>query len=110
MLDRSVAPTKPKSRVSLSPIRATKSTPKSIKLLTPKLSENSTEKVQQSQSHKALKTDSDSSSTFLADVGDEAASWFSEVLQTSSLRLVRMSPSFKRSTDPLYAPDGQVIS
>ena len=43
------------------------------------------------------------------DIGDEAATWFCDFLQTPSLRLVRMDPSFKRSTDPKYAPDGQVL-
>lgn len=43
------------------------------------------------------------------DLGDELASWFSEVLQTDDLRLVRMAPSFVRPTDPQYAPLGQVI-
>lgn len=34
--------------------------------------------------------------------------WFERFLGVSSLRLVRMAPSFKRQTDIEYAPRGQV--
>jgi uncharacterized protein len=36
-----------------------------------------------------------------------AGPWFSKVLQLDGLRLVRISPDFKRNTDPRYAPNGQ---
>ncbi len=43
------------------------------------------------------------------DYGDEISSWFAGILQLPNLRLVRISPEFRRMTDPIYAPNGQVI-
>ena len=42
-----------------------------------------------------------------SEISEDASKWFSDYLESPNIRLVRISDSFERKTDPKYAPKGQ---